>query len=183
MRTKRLPSTPGDSDDERPRKPDKGKGKAKEDTLKVPSSSRSSSPRPASDEQLPGSRPDSRLSLPLPPSPSLKESPDLYTLLHRLRQSFTDTELSLYKALSDAPSHNLNDVRRRFRAAAEGAKRRMAAWQKKHVARTKDIEGLAEFNSQEYEPEWWGPGHHVMPNSRVIIREKDWGSIIAFTMK
>lgn len=33
------------------------------------------------------------------------------------------------------------------------------------------------------EPEWWAGGCHVVPGSSVIVREDDWGSIIAFTLR
>lgn len=33
------------------------------------------------------------------------------------------------------------------------------------------------------EPEWWHPACHVVPEGNIIIREDDWGSIIAFTLR
>lgn len=32
------------------------------------------------------------------------------------------------------------------------------------------------------EPEWWNSGCHAVPGGNVIVREDDWGSIIAFTL-
>lgn len=33
------------------------------------------------------------------------------------------------------------------------------------------------------EPEWWKPGCHAVPGGRVIVREGEWGSLIAFTLR
>lgn len=33
------------------------------------------------------------------------------------------------------------------------------------------------------EPEWWQRGYHAVPGANVIVKEDDWGSIIAFTLR
>ncbi|KAF7331238.1 hypothetical protein MKEN_00000700 [Mycena kentingensis (nom. inval.)] len=117
-----------------------------------------------------------------PPSASQVLAPDhSIELLSTLRQTFQRTEQELYAMLSTTPLSTLNDVRRAFLGKAKGAEKRLLAWQKKHLPgrgkRTVQmlLEGVRE-------PEWWGKGFHVAPNCNVIIREDDWGSIIAFTM-
>ncbi|KIK63065.1 hypothetical protein GYMLUDRAFT_41376 [Collybiopsis luxurians FD-317 M1] len=115
---------------------------------------------------------------------------DPMELLSNLRQTFHRTEQTLYTQLSKTPSSSLNDVRRAFLSAARGAERRLIAWQKKHIggkkkkSKSKDREG--ELNPSEKlraaEPEWWNKACHVVPGGNIIIREDDWGSIIAFTL-
>ncbi|KAG8935294.1 hypothetical protein FRC01_003045 [Tulasnella sp. 417] len=104
-------------------------------------------------------------------------------LLNALRQSFQRTEQGLYKVLAETPDCYLNDVRRRFRVKSEQAKRKLDKWQAKHGTGADGVLGdVGSFESGPYEPEWWAPGHHLMPKSRVIVREKDWGSIVAYTL-
>lgn len=100
-------------------------------------------------------------------------------LLSNLRQTFHRTEQSLYSQLSRTPVTSLNDVRRAFLSSARGAERRLQAWQKKHLVRT----GKAPEKVTAEEPEWWGKTCHVVPAGNVVVREDDWGSIIAFTMR
>lgn len=129
--------------------------------------------------------------------------------LESLRRAFQRVEHELYAQLIRTPENSLNDIRQAFHTTARGAQKRLAAWQKKHiVAIAKDLkdqgkgsvgEGLLhELGIQDLkeliemkdpkalmkceEPEWWGKGHHAIPGSSVIVREDDWGSIIAFTL-
>ncbi|KAG8898774.1 hypothetical protein FRB99_007174 [Tulasnella sp. 403] len=184
IRTKRLPSTPEDSDDdvtpsanpptnaEASSTPDcpivqeKSIGSSEELVCNTPSSYNIS---------LPGS--DTEL-----PSPAGSASSNVFTLLQRLRLSFRETELALYKRLAETPPDHINDVRRAFWASSQGAKWRLAAWQMKHAPRAIDVADVGEFDSSPGDPEWWAAGYHALPRSRVIVREKDWGSIIAFTL-
>ncbi|KAJ7826005.1 hypothetical protein B0H14DRAFT_1278453 [Mycena olivaceomarginata] len=69
--------------------------------------------------------------------------------------------------------------------AAKGGEKRLAAWQKKHLVlpgRSKGKKKQLEMAMAAPEPEWWGKGCHTAPGCNVIVREDDWGSIIAFTM-
>jgi 1-phosphatidylinositol-3-phosphate 5-kinase len=72
----------------------------------------------------------------------------------------------------------LNEVRRAFLSSARGAERRLQAWQKKHLIADKNADKLV-----VQEPEWWDKTCHVVPGGNIIVREDDWGSIIAFTMR
>ncbi|KAF5391679.1 hypothetical protein D9757_002352 [Collybiopsis confluens] len=118
---------------------------------------------------------------------------DPLKLLSHLRQAFHRTEQTLYTQLSRTPSSSLNDVRRAFLSAARGAERRLVAWQTKHIgdkkkkSKVKDGKSeLTRLNPSETlrraEPEWWNKACHVVPDGNIIIREDDWGSIIAFTL-
>lgn len=89
----------------------------------------------------------------------------------------------MYRQLTETPSEHINDVRRRFRCTSTLAKRRMKAWQSKHAPKATGVENLGEFDSSSLDPEWFDHGTYVMPNSRVIVKEKDWGSVIAFTLR
>ena len=33
------------------------------------------------------------------------------------------------------------------------------------------------------EPVWWGKDNHVVPGGNIIVRESDWASIIAHTLR
>ncbi|KAJ3914042.1 hypothetical protein F5877DRAFT_51221 [Lentinula edodes] len=119
---------------------------------------------------------------------------DPMQLLSNLRQTFHRIEQTLYTQLAKTPASSLNEVRRAFLSAAKGAERRLTAWQKKHLGekkgkkknKVKDGERSDELNPSEKlratEPEWWDPTCHVAPGGNIIIREDDWGSIIAFTL-
>ncbi|KAF9011094.1 hypothetical protein BDQ17DRAFT_1298485 [Cyathus striatus] len=100
-------------------------------------------------------------------------------LLAQLRRTFQKTEQSLYSQLVRISPSVLNDVRRSFFNAAQGAQRRLGAWQKKHLAERTALVG--ELEAQE--PEWWAKGCHAVPGGNVIVREDDWGSIIAYTLR
>ncbi|KAJ3730406.1 hypothetical protein C8R42DRAFT_6170 [Lentinula raphanica] len=117
--------------------------------------------------------------------------PEPMQLLSNLRQTFHRIEQTLYTQLARTPPSSLNEVRRAFLSASRGAERRLIAWQKKHLGskkdkRKKDGEGLTELDPsarlRAAEPEWWNPACHVVPEGNIIIREDDWGSIIAFTL-
>ncbi|KAK1223028.1 hypothetical protein PQX77_014105 [Marasmius sp. AFHP31] len=131
-------------------------------------------------------------------------------LLSNLRQTFHRTEQSLYTQLSQTPPSSLNLVRRSFLSAARGVERRLGAWQKKHVGVGLRVVSLNNNNSLEKdkqkekekekekdrekekesgklslyvtEPKWWHKSCHVVPGGNIIVREDDWGSIIAFTL-
>lgn len=115
----------------------------------------------------------------LTPKPFTKDDPN--QLLSSLRHTFQRTEQSLYGQLSHTAGTSLNDVRRSFLSAAKGAHRRMIAWQKKHLpaASKSHMKEALSFD----EPEWWGKGCHAVPGGNIIVREDDWGSIIAHTMR
>ncbi|KAJ6632234.1 hypothetical protein B0H10DRAFT_2206622 [Mycena sp. CBHHK59/15] len=118
-------------------------------------------------------------SVPTAVAATTRVATDSIELLTSLRQTFHRTEQTLYSQLTHTPVSTLNDVRRAFVAAARGAEKRLLAWQKKHLP------GLNSRNVQKMqveEPEWWGKGCHTAPGGNIIIREDDWGSIIAFTM-
>jgi hypothetical protein len=57
----------------------------------------------------------------------------------------------------------------------------LEAWQKKHTHPADEKSSPGKFDPQE--PEWWSKDCHVMPNSNVIVREKEWSTIIAFTLR
>ncbi|KAL0059544.1 hypothetical protein AAF712_013689 [Marasmius tenuissimus] len=107
-------------------------------------------------------------------------------LLSNLRQTFHRTEQSLYTQLSQTSPSSLNEVRRAFLSAAKGVERRLAAWQKKHMGEKKEKERkeeeLGKLSLYVHEPRWWHKSCHVVPGGNIIVREDDWGSIIAFTL-
>ncbi|KAF5373740.1 hypothetical protein D9758_000701 [Tetrapyrgos nigripes] len=110
-----------------------------------------------------------------PQKPLDKPAPEL---LMNLRLTFQKTEQSLYMQLAKTPVSSLNDVRRAFLSSAKGAQRRLGAWQKKHLGAKKG----SLIQTKTAEPEWWDKACHVLPEGNIVIREDDWGSIIAFTL-
>ncbi|KAF7799169.1 hypothetical protein EIP86_010400 [Pleurotus ostreatoroseus] len=108
---------------------------------------------------------------------------DSLQLLNNLRHKFQRTEQDLYAELSRTPDSSLNNVRRSFLSSARGAAKRLSAWENKH-AHTEP--GSTATATSDFvagaEPEWWKSGCHAVPGGNVIVREDDWGSIIAFTL-
>lgn len=119
---------------------------------------------------------------PRPPQPSSPQATDPVKLLSSMRHTFQLVEQSLYSQLSRASDSALNDVRRSFLSAARGASRRLGAWQDKHLPHKARSEFRVEKLSVR-EPEWWNKSCHVVPGGNIIVREDDWGSIIAFTLR
>lgn len=126
-----------------------------------------------------------------PPPPHVKPVPEASATetspaneLRDLRQSLSQMEQSLYKTLSTTPNSRLNEVRRKFRVKADQAQKKLETWQV-DLGRTghADLEKVGRFDAKMFQPDWWLSGHHLMPNSRIIVREKDWGSIVAYTLR
>jgi 1-phosphatidylinositol-3-phosphate 5-kinase len=103
-------------------------------------------------------------------------------LLTNIRYAFQRAEQALYVQLRDTPYAALNNVRREFHSAAQGAIRRLAAWEVKHVPKDRRPRLAAEREAIQ-EPKWWHSGYHAVPGGNVIVQEEDWGSIIAFTLR
>ena len=102
--------------------------------------------------------------------------------LSDLRFKFQKIEQELYVELAQTSEKRLNDVRRSFFTAAKGATRRLSAWEKKHLTVSGSKEAPRDAPVAP-EPEWWKSGCHAVPGGNVIVRENDWGSIIAFTLR
>jgi len=113
-------------------------------------------------------------------TPTVPPKDDSEQLLAALRHNFQKIEQSLYMQLARTPESSLNDVRRSFIATAKGTQKRLKAWQKKHLGISKS-KAVGELVAEE--PEWWGKGCHAVPGGNIIVRENDWGSIIAHTLK
>ncbi|TBU43722.1 hypothetical protein BD309DRAFT_959936 [Dichomitus squalens] len=146
------------------------------------------SPSPASQ---PGSVSTSALSSPTPTDSVMTSNTsstitsgdvDSLQLLAGLRYKFQQTEQELYTELAHTSEKNLNDVRRSFVTAARGATKRLAAWEKKHSSEAHGHPSTLSEPPVVPEPEWWKNGCHAVPGGNVIVREDDWGSIIAFTL-
>ncbi|KAJ7597066.1 hypothetical protein C8J56DRAFT_919078 [Mycena floridula] len=139
------------------------------------SSSTSSISSALSTPHLPASSPGETSQIPSEPT----KPPAV--LLTDLRQSFQRTEQSLYALLSRTAVTCLNDVRREFLRAGITSELRLDAWQEKHLSKKKSKKADKEKMALS-KPEWWDKTCHVAPGGNIIVREGDWGSIIAFTM-
>jgi len=100
-------------------------------------------------------------------------------LLSNLRHAFQTTEQALYASLNKTPASSVNDVRRLFLSSAKAASKRLAAWQTKHASGAEGVVGKVYYP----EPEWWAPGCHSLPGGSVVVREGEWASVIAFTLR
>ena len=109
--------------------------------------------------------------------PSATSAP--VVLLGNLRHAFQMTEQALYASLNKTPTSSVNDVRRLFLSSAKAASKRLAAWQTKHASGAEGVVGKVYYP----EPEWWAPGCHSLPGGSVVVREGEWASVIAFTLR
>ena len=111
--------------------------------------------------------------LPTPPKDSSVK------LLMALRHNFHQIEQSLYTLLAKTSDDSLNEARSTFLSTGRGTQKRLTAWQRKHLGPKAKLVGdlVAE------EPVWWSKSCHVVPRGNIIVRENDWGSIIAHTLR
>ena len=144
-------------------------------THSVSVSSRSSSASPPPHDDTPSQTTSSSRT-------SESDRADSISRLSGLRHTFQRTEQNLYAELSRTPSATLNDVRRSFITAARGASRRLTAWEAKHSSQMHKSASGPNVHSID-EPEWWKSNCHAVPGGKFIVREDDWGSIIAFTLR
>jgi len=113
-------------------------------------------------------------------TPTVPAKDNSEQLLAALRHNFQKIEQSLYIQLAKTSEASLNDVRRSFIATGKGTQKRLKAWQKKHLG-ISSSKALAELVVEK--PDWWGKGYHAVPGGNIIVRENDWGSIIAHTLR
>ncbi|KAI0314043.1 hypothetical protein OF83DRAFT_1138748, partial [Amylostereum chailletii] len=181
----RLPSTDQDWEDDFPTTPK---------ATPVPLPSNNASSPSVMDRTI--SSTSTATAIPLPRSQSMPEEPasasvksvpegiddtDALSLLAKMRFAFQKTEQELYSQLGIASDTSLNDMRRLFHSAGTGAKRRLLAWEVKHIPK-EARDDLAQDRQALQGPTWWGETFHAVSGSNIIIKEEDWGSIIAFTL-
>ncbi|KAG8928069.1 hypothetical protein FRC02_007402 [Tulasnella sp. 418] len=211
-RTKRLPLMPNDDEEDTPAASDEKAKQGEEDengsspsTPKAtasesgpPPTSSSTTSLPSQTAQAASSRPTSPFpgfpslpfTLPRPSSPAPQPPPkdihnklEVLGSLRELKTSFIQSEQQMYSSLSTTDTQELNDVRRTWVAGARAAKRKLKVWEEKFVGKGWNIvEGVESGELELDEPDWWDKGSYVLPKNRVVIREKDWGSVIAFTL-
>lgn len=104
-------------------------------------------------------------------------------LLFELRECFQRSEQYLYLQLSKTPTATLNDVRRSFETVSKGAIKRLSAWEQKHLPERKGKKRGKVDVIETVEPDWWKSDCHAVPGGNVIVRETEWASIIAFTLR
>lgn len=96
--------------------------------------------------------------------------------LSNLKDTITNAETALYRQLAQSSLEDLGDVRRAFITSASDTYQRI---------QLSTPSGLASELPDILDtlPEWWKPRTHCLPNSSVVVREAEWGSIIAFTLR
>jgi 1-phosphatidylinositol-3-phosphate 5-kinase len=102
-------------------------------------------------------------------------------LLSDLRHTFQGTERVLYAQLARTQVGSLNDVRWSFRSTARVAVKRLSAWENKHLPG--EARSQIRRETSITQPDWWETGCHAVPGGNVFVREDDWGSIIAYTLR
>ncbi|PBK68105.1 hypothetical protein ARMSODRAFT_1085713 [Armillaria solidipes] len=120
-----------------------------------------------------------------PPTAETKKS------ISDLRESFHRKEQALYAELGRTPVERLNDVRRRFLKGARGALEELEGrakvpltTDKSSVMTVMDDKGTIkpEGGTISSNPDWWGDKSHVLAGGNVVVREDDWGSVIAWCL-
>lgn len=96
-----------------------------------------------------------------------------------LRHNFHRIEQSLYTQLAKTSDDSLNEVRSTFLSTGRGAQKRLNAWQRKHLGPKANLVGELVVE----EPVWWSKDYYVAPGGNIIVRENDWGSVIAHTLR
>ena len=133
-------------------------------------------PTPSTNSSTPTSTISTATSTTQPPTP-LKDNSE--QLLMALRHNFHQIEQSLYTLLAKTSDDSLNVARNSFLSTGRGTQKRLSAWQRKHLGPKAKLVG----DLVTEEPVWWGKDCHVVPRGNIIVRESDWGSIIAHTLR
>lgn len=102
--------------------------------------------------------------------------------LQRLMEQNLRKRDDLLQSIHITPLTCLNDVRRRFKSEANKSKRMVEAWLQKFFKPLNLASGshLTEIGLQPLD--WWDPRCHAVPGSRYIVKDGDWGTIIASTL-
>ncbi|KAG7441741.1 uncharacterized protein BT62DRAFT_1079896 [Guyanagaster necrorhizus] len=127
-------------------------------------------------------------------TPSIADDTETKKLIPDLRESFHRTEQALYAELVRTPVGRLNDVRRGFLKGARHALEE-TEWREKRdknlfktlskgSSRTADDGGANKPGTGKItlDPSWWEQRSHVLAGSNVIVKEDDWGSVIAWCL-
>ncbi|KAI9592329.1 hypothetical protein BDF19DRAFT_425524 [Syncephalis fuscata] len=100
------------------------------------------------------------------------------TMLEEITTDFRREEFELYEEARLMDACELNDIRRAFKIRSQAAITRVNLWRKVHADGCK-----AEANEAWKLPEYVeSPLAHVFPGSRIIVRENEPSSIIAYTL-
>jgi 1-phosphatidylinositol-3-phosphate 5-kinase len=109
------------------------------------------------------------------PTPLTSSSSSLSSLSN-LRGLIASAEHTLYTQLAETSLDSLSDVRRAFMSSASDTFQRLCQFTPPGSDRSLQMV-VATL------PDWWSKDAHCLPNSGVIVRESEWGSIISFTLR
>ncbi|KAI8052192.1 hypothetical protein BDF22DRAFT_744416 [Syncephalis plumigaleata] len=100
------------------------------------------------------------------------------TMLEEMTTDFRREEFTLYEEARLMDAGELNDVRRAFKLRSQAAITRINIWRKVHAENC-----TTEANEPWTLPEYIeSPLAHAFPGSRIIVRENEPSSIIAYTL-
>ncbi|KAF8309057.1 hypothetical protein DL93DRAFT_2086239 [Clavulina sp. PMI_390] len=129
-------------------------------------------------------------------SSTIKSDSSSGASLSSLRDLITSAEAALYRQLAHSSLEDLGDIRRAFIMSASDTYQRLRTSMPLGLDRSLGGGGIALATSSLSNsvsmvppdllgtlPDWWGPKMHCLPKSSVVVREAEWGSIIAFALR
>jgi hypothetical protein len=102
--------------------------------------------------------------------------------LEKLKDRTQNRQQELLQLLQLNPLTHLNDVRRKFRSEASQLKRMIEGWLSKYFKPLNLASGQHLMQISLQTPEWWDSNCHAVPGSRFVVKDGDWGTIIASTL-
>jgi 1-phosphatidylinositol-3-phosphate 5-kinase len=118
---------------------------------------------------------DSKAEEPVAPASGLAK-------LEKLKDQAQRRQQDLLQMMASFPLTQLNDIRRKFKSEGNQFKRMTEAWLNKYFKPLNLASGrhLMQINLQP--PSWWDSKCHAVPGSRYIVKDGDWGTVIASTL-
>jgi 1-phosphatidylinositol-3-phosphate 5-kinase len=102
--------------------------------------------------------------------------------LEMLKAHVQEKQQVLERMVTIIPPTGLNDVRRKFKSEGKRLKCKIETWLNKYFKPLNLASGhhLMQINLQP--PNWWDSKCHAVPGSRFIVKDGDWGTVIASTL-
>lgn len=102
--------------------------------------------------------------------------------LEKLKDQTQHRQQELLQLLQLNPLTHLNDIRRRFKSEASHLKRMIEGWLCKYFKPLNLASGQHLMQISLQTPDWWDSKCHAVPGSRFVVKDGDWGTIIASTL-
>jgi 1-phosphatidylinositol-3-phosphate 5-kinase len=102
--------------------------------------------------------------------------------LEKLQSQSQRKQRELLQMLRSTPLTRLNDVRRKFKTEAGQSRRMVEAWLDKYFKPLNLASGQHLMHIHLQLPDWWDSNCHAVPGSRYLVKDGDWGTMIASTL-